>query len=54
MFDKDSLRKNVYLFNALSQHMHISLKVIAKERKVAHITNDIPLILAVNISLFRP
>lgn len=50
MFSKDSLRKNTYIFNSLNERMEISIRTIAKERKVVQITNDIQQITSVIIN----
>lgn len=47
MFEKQQLRRNVYLFNAINQHMILSVRTIQKEKRVVGITKDVSLILAV-------
>jgi hypothetical protein len=45
MLSKESLRRNVYLFNALTPQLTLPLRVLAKERRISNITQD-PAILA--------
>ena len=40
LFSRESLRRNVYLFNSLSSTMELPVKTILRERRVAAITTD--------------
>lgn len=44
MLSKEALRRNVYLFNALTPQLTLPLRVLAKERRIAQITQDFSLL----------
>ena len=47
LFNKESLRRNVYLFNSLNHALELPIKTIAREHKVAAISEHYMEIIAV-------
>lgn len=50
LFQRQSLERNIYIFNQLKPNLEIPISLVARERKVMNITTDEKLVLSV---LFR-
>jgi hypothetical protein len=51
LFQRQSLERNIYIFNQMKPNLEIPISLIAKERKVLAITTDEKLVLQVHTPL---